>query len=50
MMAKDADDTDTARATHDARLTQWAFNNKEKRNIRTLLSTMHVCTSRFPTV
>lgn len=42
MMAKDSEDTDVAKAAHDARLTAWAFNNKEKRNVRTLLSTMHV--------
>lgn len=30
-----------ARAKYDAPLLQWATNNKEKRNVRTLLTTMH---------
>lgn len=42
VLAKEGEDTDLAKATHDARLTLWAFNNNEKRNVRTLLSTMHV--------
>ena len=42
MLAKEGEETDLAKATHDARLTMWAFNNNEKRNVRTLLSTMHV--------
>lgn len=41
-LAKESNEFDLAKATHDARLTAWAFNNKEKRNVRTLLSTMHV--------
>lgn len=35
-------DFDSAKEKHEAKLLAWATNNKEKRNIRTLLSTMHV--------
>jgi hypothetical protein len=38
---KEADELDAAKNKYDNTLTQWAFNNKEKRNVRTLLSTMH---------
>lgn len=31
-----------AKAKHDKKLTAWATNNNEKRNVRTLLTTMHV--------
>lgn len=42
--AKEQDEFDTAREKHDKALTNWTTNpgNKEKRNVRTLLSTMHV--------
>ncbi len=38
---KESDEFDAAKAKHDKNLENWAHNNKEKRNIRTLLSTMH---------
>ena len=38
---KEAEDLDAAKSKYDNTLTLWAFNNKEKRNVRTLLSTMH---------
>jgi len=34
-------DFDSARAVHDQKLLAWSTNNKERRNIRSLLSTMH---------
>jgi hypothetical protein len=39
---KEAAEFDAAREKHDKALLAWATNNKEKRNVRTLLSTMHV--------
>jgi len=39
--AKESAEVDLAREKHDKNLLAWATNNKEKRNIRTLLSTMH---------
>jgi hypothetical protein len=41
MQRKESEDIEIAKETYDKILTSWAFNNKEKRNIRTLLSTMH---------
>lgn len=38
---KENNDFEIARQNYDSKLTIWAYNNKEKRNIRTLLSTMH---------
>jgi len=38
---RDAAEFDEAKAKHDGRLTEWAFQNKEKKNVRTLLTTMH---------
>lgn len=38
---KEAEEIEAARAKLDVTLSAWAFNHKEKRNIRTLLSTMH---------
>jgi hypothetical protein len=38
---KESDEFDLAKTKHDKNLENWAHNNKEKRNIRTLLSTMH---------
>jgi len=38
---KESDEFDIAKTKHDKNLENWAHNNKEKRNIRTLLSTMH---------
>lgn len=38
---KEAADFDAAREKHEKALLAWATNNKEKRNVRTLLSTMH---------
>ena len=35
------DEFELAKTKHDKNLENWAHNNKEKRNIRTLLSTMH---------
>mmetsp|Transcript_11365 Transcript_11365/g.17089 ORF Transcript_11365/g.17089 Transcript_11365/m.17089 type:complete len:362 (+) Transcript_11365:1301-2386(+) len=34
-------EVDEAKAKHEVKLKNWAMNNKEKRNVRTLLSTMH---------
>ena len=39
--AKDQEDLDAAKQKYDARLTAWAEDHGKKRNIRTLLSTMH---------
>lgn len=36
-----AEEIETAKAKHDKNLDAWAANNKEKRNVRTLLTTMH---------
>ena len=38
---REAEDLEAAKSKYDNTLTLWAFNNKEKRNVRTLLSTMH---------
>ena len=38
---KEADALDEARVKHDKNLTSWQTVNKEKRNVRTLLTTMH---------
>eukprot|EP01038_Epipyxis_sp_PR26KG_P012820 gene12820-17190_t len=38
---KEAEDLDVARDKYEKSLTAWAFNNKERRNVRTLLTTMH---------
>jgi len=38
---REAEELETAKLKHDGNLTVWASNNKEKRNVRTLLSTMH---------
>ena len=46
---KESDDMELARAKLDKGLTAWAMNNKEKRNIRTLLSTMHTGEPIFST-
>lgn len=40
-LRKDAADLDDARSKHDRNLTNWQTVNKEKRNVRTLLTTMH---------
>lgn len=39
--AKDQTDLDAAKQKHDAKLTAWAEDHGKKRNVRTLLSTMH---------
>jgi hypothetical protein len=36
-----AEEVEAAKARHDKNLDVWAANNKEKRNVRTLLTTMH---------
>jgi hypothetical protein len=36
-----AEEVEVAKAKHDKNLDGWAANNKEKRNVRTLLTTMH---------
>eukprot|EP01042_Synura_sphagnicola_P000013 gene13-12_t len=36
-----SEDVEAAKAKHDKSLQAWATNNNEKRNVRTLLSTMH---------
>ena len=42
MLRKESDEMDAARTHHDKNLTEWAFDaSKKKRNVRTLLSTMH---------
>jgi hypothetical protein len=38
---RDMAEVEQAKATHDARLTAWAFKGKERNNVRSLLSTMH---------
>jgi hypothetical protein len=38
---KESEELDTARGKHDKTLTNWSTNNKEKRNVRSLLTTMH---------
>lgn len=38
---KEAQELDDAKAKHDKTLTAWAFNNKEKKNVRNLLTSMH---------
>eukprot|EP00903_Cladosiphon_okamuranus_P022527 g20722.t2 len=38
---KDQDDLDAAKVKHDAMLTAWAEDHGKKKNVRTLLSTMH---------
>lgn len=38
---REAEELEVAKAKYDRALDQWATNNKEKRNVRTLLSTMH---------
>lgn len=38
---KDQEDMDAAKGKHDAMLTTWAEDHGKKRNVRTLLSTMH---------
>eukprot|EP00607_Mallomonas_marina_P009741 CAMPEP_0182420858 /NCGR_PEP_ID=MMETSP1167-20130531/5941_1 /TAXON_ID=2988 /ORGANISM="Mallomonas Sp, Strain CCMP3275" /LENGTH=308 /DNA_ID=CAMNT_0024597363 /DNA_START=275 /DNA_END=1201 /DNA_ORIENTATION=+ len=38
---RESDELEAAKQKHDYHLTMWASNNKEKRNVRTLLSTMH---------
>jgi hypothetical protein len=38
---QEQEDFDSAKSKHGARLTQWAEDHGQKRNIRTLLSTMH---------
>ena len=38
---KETEDMDAAKEKHDKSLNAWATNNKQKRNVRTLLSTMH---------
>lgn len=38
---KDQEDLDAAKAKHGAKLTAWAEDHGKKRNVRTLLSTMH---------
>jgi len=40
-LIKEQDDFETAKAKHDAKLTTWAEDHGRKRNLRTLLSTMH---------
>lgn len=40
-LKKEADETDLAKEKYDKQLDVWASNNKEKRNVRSLLSTMH---------
>jgi hypothetical protein len=41
MLRQEEDETIAARAKHDAKLTDWAFDaSKKKRNVRTLLTTM----------
>lgn len=39
--SKDQDDLDAAKVKHGAKLTAWAEDHGKKRNVRTLLSTMH---------
>ena len=42
LQRQESDDMEIARLKHDANLTEWAFDaSKKKRNMRTLLSTMH---------
>jgi hypothetical protein len=38
---KEEAELEIAKANHEKKLTEWAFNNKEKRNVRNLLSTLH---------
>lgn len=38
---KENEELDAARGKHDKILTNWSTNNKEKRNVRSLLTTMH---------
>lgn len=38
---RESEEVDQAREKYDKNLTVWATNNKEKRNVRTLLTTMH---------
>lgn len=40
--AKDQDAMDAAKVKYDAKLTSWAEDHGKKRNVRTLLSTMHL--------
>ncbi|CAN0349766.1 unnamed protein product [Ectocarpus sp. 6 AP-2014] len=40
--SKDQDAMDAAKVKHDAKLTSWAEDHGKKRNVRTLLSTMHL--------
>lgn len=38
---QDQDNMDAAKAKHDTMLTSWAEDHGKKKNVRTLLSTMH---------
>jgi hypothetical protein len=44
---KEQQDFDAAREKHERAIMNWSTNNKDKRNVRTLLSTMHVSSSNI---
>ena len=39
---REAEELEAAKSKHDQRLTVWAFSGSEKRNVRSLISTLHV--------